>query len=105
MAIPSLLCSWCLCNNPHIYLPLLPSLYFYLNIIMKMKDTRGARFYAQENTNQLFFPQKARGKGVLHVRVIVKGLGPGRKVGVGVSFPYFILSAVMDVFWTQAGLN
>uniref|UniRef100_A0A8C3EBU3 Mitochondrial ribosomal protein S11 n=1 Tax=Corvus moneduloides TaxID=1196302 RepID=A0A8C3EBU3_CORMO len=25
---------------------------------------------------------KARGKGVLHVRVLVKGLGPGRKVGV-----------------------
>lgn len=72
---------------------------------MKMKGTRGARVYVKVNTNQLFFPQKARGKGVLHVRVIVKGLGPGRKVGVGVSFPYFIFSAIMNVFWTQAGLN
>lgn len=52
----------------------------------------------KENTNQLFFSQKARGKGVLHVRVMVKGLGPGRKVGVKSFFSYFSFSGIIQDF-------
>lgn len=70
-----------------------------------MKDSRGARVYVKENTNQLFFSQKARGKGVLHVRVMVKGLGAERKVGVGVSFPYFYFlrhcACFLNSGWSQ----
>ena len=97
-----------LCNNPHICLlyAILPTLYFYLENTMivgqkGMKDCRGDRAAVvniKENANQLFFSQKARGKGVLHVRVMVKGLGPGRKVGVRVSFHIFLSQASSRFF-------
>ncbi|NXU81107.1 RT11 protein, partial [Oreotrochilus melanogaster] len=48
----------------------------------QFKISSRAAVVTSKRTNQLFFSQKARGKGVSHVRVMVKGLGPGRKVGV-----------------------
>lgn len=62
---PGLLFSYSLCAIIHIFVF---CICFYLLFILY--------------TNELFFSQKARGRGVLHVRVMVKGLGPGRRVGV-----------------------